>query len=94
MHRAMPLPQNHFGFAEPLGGLPALQHVWIPHHHLIQRNAARVTRVAPKVLIGQEENLAIAAESPLECADLALEEVQTMPPRSPQNALMAAVEFM
>src|ERR1019366_4482862 len=48
--------------------MSALQHVWVPNHHFIQRNAARVAGVAAQVLIGQEENLAVAAERPLERA--------------------------
>src|SRR5664279_5423007 len=66
VYRTVPLPQNRFGFAQPLGGLAALQHVGVPHHHFVQGNAARVTRVAAQVLIGQEENLAVAAQRPLE----------------------------
>src|ERR1017187_8151267 len=68
MHRTVPLPQNHFGFAQPLGGLSTLQHVGGPHHHFVERNAARVTAVAAQVLIGQKENLSVAAERPLERA--------------------------
>ena len=93
MHRAVPLPQDDFGFAQPFEGLAALQHVGIPHHHFVQRNTAGEAGVAAQVLVGKEEELFVAAEAQSN-APLALDEVQTSPPRSPQNALMAAVEFM
>ena len=45
------------------------------------------------MLVGQKQNPLAPREGPVEGSG-ALEEVQTSPPRSPQKALMAAVEFM
>ena len=45
------------------------------------------------MLVGQEEDLFAPREGPVEGGS-ALDEVQTSPPRSPQKALIAAVEFM
>ena len=77
------------------GGLAALQLIRVPHHHLVERNAHGVAGVASQVLIGQEEDLLVAvANAQSQRALRAFDEVQTTPPRSPQKALIAAVEFM
>ena len=54
----------------------------------------RVSGVAAQVLVGQEEKLRILARSAHLNARAAFDDVQTTPPRSPQKALIAAVEFM
>ncbi len=68
VHRAVALPQNYLGLAQPLGGQPALQHVRVPHHHFVQRNAAGESGVAAQVLIGQEEESFRCGEGPVERA--------------------------
>ena len=54
----------------------------------------RIAGVAAQVLVGQEEELFVLRKRPFERAARRCDEVQTSPPRSPQKALIAAVEFI
>ena len=93
MHRAMPLPQYDAGFAQTLRSRAAEKHERVPNHHLFARDPHRVGGVAAEVLVGHEQDLFRFREGPLH-RPAAFDDVQTTPPRSPQKALIAAVEFI
>ena len=62
--------------------------------HLVERHAHPERGVAAEVLVGQHQQLLGPIPRPRHDASRALLDVQTMPPCSPQKALMAAVELM
>ena len=73
---------------------PSRRLVRVPHHAVVQAHAQlQHGRVAAEVLVGQEQHLAALLERPLQGA-LALDDVHTVPPCRPVNALMSAEEFM
>src|SRR5580704_5295529 len=57
VNRAVSLPQNDFRRAQTIGSNSAVNEIRIPNHHFVERNAERMTRVAPEVLIGKKEQL-------------------------------------
>ena len=65
MYRAMPLPQDHLGTAEPLRSISTQLAERIPDHHLIEGNTHIRGRVAAHVLVAQEQDPLSLIESPL-----------------------------
>ena len=64
MHRTVPLPQDDARGAHRLGSKTTPGLVRIPHHHLVERHAHLVGRVAPQVLVGQKDDLLAALPGP------------------------------
>ena len=64
--RAVAFPQDHLRALHLVGIESAEDLVRIPHDHLVERDAHLVRRVAPKMLIGQEQNLLAVREAPLQ----------------------------
>jgi hypothetical protein len=69
--------------------------VRVVDHAVVQRQAeVEHGGVAAEVLVGQEQALLALLERPLQRAPRVADDVQTVPPLRPVNALIAAEEFM
>jgi hypothetical protein len=66
VHGAVALPQDHLRALHLSRIEPAEDLVGIPHHHLIERDAHLVGRVAAQMLVGHEQNLVAPFECPLQ----------------------------
>src|SRR5215469_10660301 len=64
--RAVAFPQNYPRLLEAIGSEAAVNQVGIPDDHFVERDAHRISGVAAEVLIGEEENLFVFFEGPLE----------------------------
>src|SRR5438445_851345 len=68
MQRAVDLPKDEASGAQPLGCHTAVEHIWIPHHHFVQRDSHVVRSIATQVLVGKEEDFRSFGKGPLERA--------------------------
>ena len=65
MHRAVPLPQNHFGVDQLLRRVAAQWLEGIPDDHFIQGNPQLEGGVTAQVLVGQEQDSLTMPKGPL-----------------------------
>src|SRR5262249_18908948 len=66
VHGAVAFPEYDLRFLKLLFSVAAELFIRIPYRHLVERDPARVGRVAPEVLVGEEEDLFALTVSPFE----------------------------
>ena len=64
MDRAVPAPQDEGGPLDLLWAVAAQRQMRVPHHHVVQAVAELERRVAPQVLIREEEHLTPTLQRP------------------------------
>ena len=68
VYRAMAFPQDRFCRAQALWRDTAIDHEWIPHDHIADRDSHGVTGIAAEMLVGEKQKFGRLGESPFECA--------------------------
>ena len=68
VHRAEALPQDDFRFPDLRIGEPAARLIEIPQRHRFGRDAHAVRRVAPEMLVGEEQHFLALPKRPFEHA--------------------------